>query len=131
MISIPTPHAWQIAPVSRMGRVTTFALVALAVDAVIARSAFPSAWIVAALAAVPLVVAIRVVRGFPRSLAAAAATFLGAASIGLASSARSLVPVAILGIVTALLAVQRETPTPQIELTRTNRDGPEPATVRR
>ena len=130
MNSIQTPHAWQLAAVSRMGRVTSFALVALAVDAVVARNTFATTWIVAALVAVALLVAIRVSRGFPRSLTAAIATFASAGGIGLASSARPLVPVAILGIVTALLAVRRETPAPTIELTRTNRDGPEPVIIR-
>jgi hypothetical protein len=131
MNSIQPPRAWQLAAVSRMGRVTAFALVALGVDAVLARAAFPSAWIVGAIAAVSLLVAIRVARGFRHSLGAAAATFIGAGGIGLALSARSLVPVAILGVVTTLLAVQRDASTPTIELTRTNRDGPEPVTIRR
>jgi hypothetical protein len=131
MNAIQTPHPWQLGAVSRMGRVTSVVLVALAVDAVLARGSFPSAWIVAAFAIVPLIVAIRVARGFPRSLPAAVATFLAGGAIGFAASPRSLIPVAILGIVTALLAVQRETPAPTIELTRTNRDGPAPATVRR
>jgi hypothetical protein len=131
MNSIESPRAWQLAPVSRRGRVTSFALVALAVDAILARAAFPSAWIVAAIATISLIVAIRVARGFSRSLAAAAATFAAAGAAGLMSAAGSLVPVAMLGIVSAILAVQRERATPSIELTRTNRDGPEPATVRR
>src|SRR5690349_5028398 len=120
MTSIQAPHAWQLASVSRMGRVTSFALIALSVDVILARSAFASPWLAVALVAVALLAAIRVARGFPYSLPAAAATFLAVGTFGLASSTRSLVPVAILGIVTALLAVQRETPAPSIELTRTN-----------
>jgi hypothetical protein len=131
MNSIQPPHAWQLGAVSRMGRVTSFALVALAVDVVLTRGSIESPWIVAALVAIALVVAIRVIRGFPRSLAAATATFLVAGTIGLTLSTRSLVPVAILGVVASLIAAQRERPAPTIELTRTSRDGPEPATVRR
>ena len=78
-----------------MGRVTSFALVALAVDAVLARNSLASG-VVAATAAVSLILAIRVARGFPRALAAAAATFAAAGAIGLASATRPLVPVAIL-----------------------------------
>ena len=130
MNSIQTPHAWQLAAVSRMGRVTSFALLAFAVDVVLARSAFASAWFVAALVAVSLVVAIRVARGLPHSLSAATATFVAAFAIGM-TWAQSLVPVAILGIVTAVLATQRDSQTPTIELSRTNRDGPEPVVIRR
>ena len=79
-----------------MGRVTSVALVALAVDAVLARNSLASVWVVAATAAVSLILAIRVARGFPRALAAAAATFAAAGAIGLASATRPLVPVAIL-----------------------------------
>lgn len=131
MNSIETPRPWQLAAVSRMGRVTSFILLALSLDAGLARNALASAWIVAALVVVPLVVAIRVFRGFPSSLAAAAATFAAAGAIGFASSAQPLVPVAILGLLTALLAPRRESSTPTIELTRTNRDGPEPVVIRR
>jgi membrane-associated phospholipid phosphatase len=131
MNSIDTPRPWQLAAVSRMARVTSFVLVALAADAVLARNALASAWIIAALVLGPLVVAIRVSRGFPSSLAAAAATFAAAGAIGFASPTRPLLPAAILGIVTALLALRRENSAPTIELTRTNRDGPEPVVIRR
>jgi hypothetical protein len=114
-----------------MGRVTAFALVALTIDAVLARSSFASIWAVAPLVILPPLVAIRVARGFPYSLTAAIVTFVSAGVLGLALPARALVSVALLGVVAAVLAVQRETRTPTIELTRTNRDGPEPVTARR
>jgi len=83
----PSPnHApWQVAPVSATGRVAAAALALLAIDSVFIWSITPYP-IAAALAAIPAVVAIRVIRGFPRSRELAAATFgfgLALASVGL------------------------------------------------
>ena len=83
----PSPnHApWQIAPVSATGRVAAAALALIAVDSIFVWSITPSV-IAAALAAIPAVVAIRVIRGFPRSRELAAATFalaLAVASVAL------------------------------------------------
>jgi len=73
MSSAPNSAPWQLAPVSSASRVAAAALVFLAVDSAFAWKAIP---VVASLAflIVPLLVAIRVVRGFPNSLADAAAT---------------------------------------------------------
>ena len=84
----PSPnHApWQIAPVSATGRVAAAALALLAVDSVFTWSMTPYLIEAAALTAIPAVVAIRVVRGFPRSRELAATTFasiLAVASLAL------------------------------------------------
>ena len=79
----PTPNhaAWQVGPVSATGRVVAAALGALAVDSIFVWSVTPSVISAAALTAVPAVVAIRVIRGFPRSRELAATTF----ALGLAA----------------------------------------------
>jgi hypothetical protein len=84
----PSPnHApWQVAPVSPAGRTAAAALALLAVDSVFVWSITTSLIEAAALTAIPAVVAIRVIRGFPRSRELAAATFalgLAAASVAL------------------------------------------------
>lgn len=73
----PSPnHApWQVAPVSASGRAAAVALALLAVDSVFVWPMTTFAVEAAALTAVPAVVAIRVIRGFPRSRELAAATF--------------------------------------------------------
>lgn len=127
MTSNETSRAWQLAAVSLMGRVTVAALSALAVYSVVARSTFSSAWVVAALAIVPLVVAIRVTRGFDQALPASIATFVVGGAI--ASATGGVIPLLIstIGIVAAYGELRGSSRRPTIELTRTNRDGPEPA----
>jgi hypothetical protein len=80
----PTPNhaAWQIAPVSVTGRVAAAALALLAVDSIFVWSVAPNLIEAAALAAIPAVVAIRVIRGFPRSRELAAATFAFGLAVG-------------------------------------------------
>ncbi len=69
-------HApWQVAPVSATGRVVATSLALLAIDTVFVWSMTTSVIEAAALTAIPAVVAIRVIRGFPRSRDLAAATF--------------------------------------------------------
>jgi hypothetical protein len=73
----PAPnHApWQVAPVSATGRVAAAALALLAIDSVFLWSVTPYLLAAAALTAIPAVVGIRVIRGFPRSRELATATF--------------------------------------------------------
>ena len=73
----PSPnHApWQIAPVSATGRVAAASLALLAIDSIFVWSMTTSMIEAAALIAIPAFVAIRVIRGFPRSRELAAATF--------------------------------------------------------
>ena len=73
----PSPnHApWQVAPVSTTGRVAAASLALLAVDSVFVWSMTTSVIEAAALTTIPAVVAVRVIRGFPRSRELAAATF--------------------------------------------------------
>src|SRR5262245_13211814 len=71
----PNHAPWQIAPVSAAGRVAATALALLAVDSIFVWSVTPSVLEAAALTAVPGVVAIRVIRGFPRARELAAGTF--------------------------------------------------------
>ena len=71
----PNHSPWQVAPVSAAGRVAAAALALLAVDSIFVWSVTPSVLEAAALTAVPAVVAIRVIRGFPRARELAAATF--------------------------------------------------------
>ena len=69
-------HApWQVSPVSPTGRVAAAALALVAIDSVFTWSVTPHLIEAAALTAIPAVVAIRVIRGFPRSRELAAATF--------------------------------------------------------
>ena len=69
-------HApWQVAPVSTNGRVVAVSLALLAIDSIFVWSMTTSVIEAAALTAIPAVVAIRVIRGFPRSRDLAGATF--------------------------------------------------------
>ena len=74
---------WQVAPVSATGRVAAACLAVLAIDSMFVWSMTTSVVEAAALTAVPAVVAIRVIRGFPRSRELAAATFALALAIGI------------------------------------------------
>ena len=75
---------WQIAAVPTSGRVAAAALALLAVDSVFAWS-MTSMIESAALTIIPAVVAIRVIRGFPRSREIAAATLAAGVAVGLAA----------------------------------------------
>jgi hypothetical protein len=88
MSTSPTHAPWQLSAGSAPSRIIAAALVAVALDSTFAWGALP---LVASLALliVPLLVAIRVVRGFPRSLMGAA-LMLGAAEI-LAVAGRTLI----------------------------------------
>ena len=114
----PSPnHApWQVAPVSPSCRAAAAALVLLAVDSIFVWSLMPYLIEAATLTAVPAVVAIRVIRGFPRSRDLAAATFtlgLAVASVALhqlglsagQASAAALVAVALAGMGLVSLAL--------------------------
>jgi hypothetical protein len=138
MTSIQTPHAWQLTAVSRMGRLTVAALCSVALCSVIARGSFSTAIVVAALAIVPLLVAIRVARGFEGSLAGAITTCAGAATValpvlnrGVTASAVSLLTTSLIGLVAAVVDLRQQSRRPTIELTRTDRDGPQPVVARR
>ena len=80
----PSPNhaAWQVAPVSATGRVAAAALALLAIDSVFLWSGSPNLIAAAALTAIPAVVGIRVIRGFPRSRELAAATFASILVVG-------------------------------------------------
>ena len=83
----PAPnHApWQIAPVSATSRTCAAALALLAIDSAFLWSMMPSMIVAAALTAIPGAVAIRVIRGFPRSRQLAAATFASLLAIAIAA----------------------------------------------
>jgi hypothetical protein len=107
----PSPNTapWQLAPVSSASRVAAAALVFLALDSTFAWRAIPLAAALAFLI-VPLLVAVRVVRGLPNALTAAAATLAGYALlmiVALAAPAGSrlllVVPAAL--VVGAILSV--------------------------
>jgi hypothetical protein len=84
MSSAPIIRAWQLSPLTRFGLVSAAALFALSLDSLFVWSATSNRLISVVLVAAPLVVAVRVTRGFDRSLHAAFWTFAGA--IGLAAS---------------------------------------------
>lgn len=77
MSSAPNTAPWQLAAVSPASGIASAALLALALDSTIAWNAVP---LVASLTflIVPIVVGIRVVRGFPTSLRAAGVTLFAA-----------------------------------------------------
>ena len=81
----PSPnHApWQVAPVSATGRVAAASLALLAIDSTFVWSMTTSVIEAAALTAIPAIVAIRVIRGFPRSRELAAATFTSILAVAL------------------------------------------------
>lgn len=77
-----TPSAaWQVAPVSARARIVAATLAALAVASVFAWSAAPNTVEALLFTVIPCVVAIRVIRGFEGSLAAATVTFAGTGSL--------------------------------------------------
>ena len=99
----PSPnHApWQVAHVSAASRAAATALALLAVDSIFVWSMTTSVIEAAALTAIPSVVAIRVIRGFPRSRELAAATF----GLGLAIATVVLFQLGIVGQVKAAIVV--------------------------
>jgi hypothetical protein len=78
-ISSPSSAPWQLSQGSAASRITAAALIAVALDSTFAWRVVPVVLSIALLI-VPLLVAIRVVRGFPAALLAAAAT-LGAVAV--------------------------------------------------
>jgi hypothetical protein len=78
-ISSPSSAPWQLSQGSAASRITAAALIAVALDSTFAWRVVPVVLSIALLI-VPLLVAIRVVRGFPAALLAAAAT-LGAVAL--------------------------------------------------
>jgi hypothetical protein len=77
MQSSSSAAPWQIGSVSASGRIATAALVALSIDSTFMWRAIPYSAVAIAMTIVPLIVGIRVIRGFPRSLTAAGLTFGG------------------------------------------------------
>jgi hypothetical protein len=73
MSSSPNTAPWQLAPVSAAPRVAAAALAVIAIDSTFAWQSMPLLASIAFLI-IPLLVAIRVVRGFPGSLSASAVT---------------------------------------------------------
>jgi len=92
MSSAPGIRPWQLSAVTRRGVVSAVALVTLALDSLFVWSATSNRLISVVLVAAPLVVAVRVARGFDRSLPAALWTFAGATALA-AGQLRSLTPV--------------------------------------
>jgi len=81
----PNQAPWQVAPVSATGRVAAASLSLLAFDSIFVWSMTTSVIEAAALTAIPAVVAIRVIRGFPWSRELAAATFASSLAIAIAT----------------------------------------------
>lgn len=129
-----SPAPWQVGTVSPFGRVAAAALAAIAVDAVSLWNLAPNAAVALATVAAPLIVAIRVARGFERSLPIAMVTFVmfGAAIAtlmlrGTMSSALGvgalLASVGFVAAAAAWLEQRRRNKPAVIELTRsTSRD---------
>jgi hypothetical protein len=88
MHSSPNHEPWQIGPVSSSGRVAAAALAIVAVDSVFTWSVTPYLIEAVALTAVPVVVAIRVFRGFPRSSDMAFATFVAILAVAFVALSR-------------------------------------------
>ena len=91
MQTSPNHAPWQIARVSATGRAAAAALALIAVDSVFVWSMTTSMIEAAALTTIPAIVAIRVIRGFPRSRELAAATF----AVALAAAVAALFQVGI------------------------------------
>jgi ABC-type Mn2+/Zn2+ transport system permease subunit len=88
-ISSPSSAPWQLSQGSAASRITAAALIAVALDSAFAWRVVPVV-VSIALLIIPLLVAIRVIRGFPSALLAAAAT-LGAVAVLAGVSFTSLV----------------------------------------
>ena len=80
---------WQVGPVSAPARIAAAALAALAFDSLFTWQASPHFTLAIASTAVPILVGIRVLRGFPRALAAASATFTMALVLSLLAWGRA------------------------------------------
>jgi hypothetical protein len=135
----PVVAPWQLGPVSSLGRTAAVALAALSVDSIWLWQVSPSALLTLALVVGPLVVAVRVARGFPGALLAAMVTSgitgalvaaqLAFGSPASVSSRNALIVAAALAVsafaaaVAAWLEQRRWNKPAVIELTRsTNRD---------
>jgi hypothetical protein len=130
---------WQISAVSAAGRIAAASLFAIALDSLFIWKSTPNVIVALAFIIVPLVVAIRVIRGFPLSIRNAALTFAAAQAMALgvlgrpgqASDAQLLAVVAVAAIVSAtgLVAIAADAlrihrPRPAvIELSRPEQDG--------
>src|SRR4029079_11759022 len=84
MHSSSSTPPWQIGSVSASGRIAAAALVALSLDSTFMWQAIACAAVSIAMTIVPLIVGIRVIRGFPRSLTAAGLTFGGCLALAAA-----------------------------------------------
>ncbi len=130
------PRPWQLAAVSRVGRLVVAMLAALSLDSAITWSSFASSWSAAILVVAPLLIAIRVARGFEQSLATAISMFIAGAAFALGrlpdgSSMVATLSLVGVGVVAAFLEIRRNQRQSTIQLNRTNRDGPEPVFSRR
>ena len=146
MSLVPDIAPWQAGPVSSLGRITAGALAALAINTLLAWQVSPSALLPVAIMVGLVLVAIRVVRGFERSLPLAAAAFVLtgltaaavlvlAAPIGVGRSALVVaVVLAVFGVSAALAAwleQRRLSEPPVIEIARPSTDGDGLARARR
>src|SRR5215218_3731558 len=66
---------WQVGPVGPLSRIAAAALLAVSIDGVLAFGLMPHVIVALAVIVLPLLVAVRVVRGFEHSLSAAAVAF--------------------------------------------------------
>ena len=98
-------HApWQLAPVSSTSRVATAALAAIAVDSGFLWQAAPHFLVSFALTTIPILLGIRVIRGFPRSTEHAASAFVAfqLGSVGLLVFSRPRSPQVTAGLIVAI-----------------------------
>src|SRR5215216_1573776 len=88
MPSSPDAAAWQAEPVSSPSRIAAITLAMLSIDSAFAWPAMPYVAEAIATTTVPLLVAIRVVRGLPRSLEMAGVTLVAAQLLALRALAQ-------------------------------------------
>jgi len=86
MLRTPGTAPWQLGPVSAFARITVAALIVLAVDSVLLWPTAPHAAVSGLYFGVPILLAIRVGRGFPHALVRAA----GALAVATVLAARAL-----------------------------------------
>jgi len=140
MSVVPKTAPWQLGPVSSLGRITAASLLALSVDAVGLTELSPNVLIGLTFVFAPLLVGIRVARGFDRSLPTAMIT-LGLVGIAIGAqlalgapvygNSRNALAVAAALVVSGLVAAvaawfehRRWNKPAVIELTRTNTRDP-------
>ena len=124
---------WQIAPVPLSSRIASAGLAVLSLDSLFNWRATPNATIAAALAIIPALIAIRLIRGLPRAVGLTVATFAGVEAVAILAlvlpgpfrSAQMTAGLAVAAVVAAgglasvLVGRLHGRRAPVIELTRT------------